>query len=596
MDKIGHAFPESITTGKNKRRNYNNNGKLPGMRNFIIPGILIIGVCVVLFRLFFIQVVQGSYYKNLSDGNRIKTIIIHAPRGTIFDRNGKPLVFNTPGFREVKDEKIKLLTNEEAIKLLANGEKNLEIDSLRDYPHKDSMGHVLGYLGQLSPEDLKKEEYKNYIPTDLVGKMGIEAQYEDFLKGQDGKQLVEINSMGEHIRKLGETDPIPGRNITLTIDLDLQKTAYKEMGSVKKGAVVATTPRGEVLALVSKPSFDPNLFTQGESYKIATSSGYQSASEILNDSSNQPFLNRAISGLYPPGSTFKIITSAAGLQNDIIDTKYIVKDTGVVKIGEFSFANWFFTNYGRTDGDVNVVKGIARSNDIFFYKLAEKVGLTRLSRMADDFGAGKVLGIDLPGEAKGNVPTDAWKRKVIGEQWYLGDTFHYGIGQGYLLSTPLEVNAWSQIIAANGTLYKPYLLKDMGDEILNKNFLDKKTIDPIRAGMRDSCSAGGVAFSFFDFKVKNKNLKIDGKNFFEVPAATTSAGFEDYRKISVACKTGTAQQGGEKDLPHSWITLFAPAHDPEIVLTVLAEESGEGSQVAGPIATKILTEYFKNKK
>lgn len=593
MDKIGPVFPEFITTEKIKRKgNYHDRENPRGMRFFLVPLILIVGLGLIFLRLAYLQVVQGNYYRNLADTNRIKTIIVHAPRGTIFDRNGNPLVYNTPGYRLVSKKETKLLTQEDAVPLLAKGEKNLEIDSLRDYPEKESMAHLLGYLGQISEEELKLSKYSGYKSGDIIGKMGIESQYESFLKGQDGKQLAEIDSSGQIVRKLGETDPIPGRNIKLTIDRDLQEKAYKAISKVKKGAVVASTPEGEILALVSNPSFDPNLFTQGVNYKTATDSAYQSVQDIITDSENQPFLNRPISGVYPPGSTFKIITSAAGLENNIIDTKYSVKDTGIIKIGQFSFANWYYTNNGGTDGDVNVVKGLKRSNDIFYYKLAEKIGVKKLSAMSREFGIDNDLGIDLEGEGKGIVPSDEWKRKNIGEPWFLGDTYHYGIGQGYLLATPLDVNAWAEVIANGGTLYRPYLLKDLGKQAINKNFLSKKSIEPIRQGMIEACAPTGVAYPLFDFRVKNKKLKIDGKNFTAPAAATSSANLKDYVHVVVACKTGTAQHGGEETLPHSWITIFAPAYDPQIVLTVLAEESGEGSQVAAPIAKEILTEWF----
>lgn len=592
MDKIGPVFPEFISTEKIKRRgNYHDKEAQRSMRFYILPLIIAIGISLLLARLFFLQIVQGSYYRTLSDNNRVKTIVIHAPRGTIFDRNGKPLVYNVPGFRKVNKDKTELLTQEEALPLIAKGEKNLEIDSLRDYPYTDSMAHLVGYIGQISEDELKSPDFQNYKSGDIIGKMGIELTYEDFLKGKDGKKLVEIESSGEIVRTLGETDPVPGRDIKLTIDADLQERAYRATSKIKKGAVIVSTPTNEILALVSRPSFDPNLFTQGQTYKTATSSGYQDVDEILTDSENQPFLNRAISGLYPPGSTFKIITSAAGLENGIIDTKYTVKDTGVLKVGEFSYANWFYTNNGGTDGDVNVVKGLKRSNDIFYYKLAEKVGLKRLTDMAYKFNAGKTLGIDLMGEAKGNVPSDKWKRENVGEPWYLGDTFHLGIGQGFLLSTPLEVHSWGQIIAADGVPYKPHILKDLGETKLSEDFLSSKTIEPIRQGMIEACAPTGVAYPLFDFKVKNPNLKIDNKNILKVASASA-----DMRQIVVACKTGTAQQGGEKDLPHSWITVFAPAYKPEIVVTVLAEASGEGSQIAAPIAKEVLDEYFSNKK
>lgn len=592
MDKISPIFGENISTTGKRRKSYEEKETPRGLRFYLVPVIIVVTVFVLLMRLFFLQVVQGSYYRMLSDGNRIKTIKIHAPRGIIFDRNGKPMVYNVPGFRETKDGKTKLVSEEEAIKQIAEGETTLEIDSLREYPDRDATTHLLGYLGQISEEELDSPDFGGYKTGDVIGKSGIEREYEDFLKGVDGRQLAEIDASGSVIRKLGETDAEPGRNITLTIDSDLQKKSYDALKNKKKGAIVASTPEGEILALVSVPSFDPNLFTQGGDYKSATDAAYPSIESIMTDSENQPFLNRAIGGIYPPGSTFKIITAAAGLENKIIDSNYSVEDTGILRVGEFSFANWYYTNYGGRDGDVNVVKGLKRSNDIFFYKLAEKIGIEKLSGMSSKFNIDQGLGIDLSGESKGVVPSDAWKRKVIGEQWYLGDTYHLGIGQGYLLATPLEVNSWAQTIASGGTLYRPHILKDLGVKEIKKNLLSERSINPIRQGMIESCAPTGVAYPLFDFKVKNPKLKIDGKNILEVPQATTSAGFKDYRKIVVACKTGTAQHGGDKTLPHAWITLFAPAYDPEIVVTVLVEESGEGSQVAAPIAKEVLTAWF----
>ncbi len=391
MEKTGPAFGEGIITEKIKRRSYKDSKT--GIRFYLIPIFLILAVLLILAKLFFLQIIYGNYYRTLSDTNRIKTIVVHSPRGIIFDRREAALTFNVPGFRQKKGGETKLISQDEAISMLAEG-KDLEIDSLREYPYKEAAAHVIGYLGQISEEELRSTEFSQYRAGDVIGKMGIERQYEKFLKGEDGKQLVEIDSKGKFVRKLGETDPIPGRNITLTIDSKLQKKSYEAMKSVKKGALIVSTPRGEILALVSKPSFDPNLFTQPTSNEdganaAAASFVYKSVSEVLSDSSNQPFLNRAISGAYPPGSTFKLITAAAGLQNGIIDLSYSVEDTGVIRIGEFSFANWYFTSYGGKDGNVNVVKGIKRSNDIFFYKLAEKVGVERLSEMAREFGIGK---------------------------------------------------------------------------------------------------------------------------------------------------------------------------------------------------------------
>jgi penicillin-binding protein 2 len=255
------------------------------------------------------------------------------------------------------------------------------------------------------------------------------------------------------------------------------------------------------------------------------------------------------------------------LENKVIDKDFKIEDTGILRIGDFSFSNWYFTQYGRTDADVNVIKAIQRSNDIFFYKLAEMVGVDKLSSFAEKFGLGKKSGIDLAGELSGTVPTKEWKKDTIGENWYLGDTYHYGIGQGFLLTTPLQVNVWTQAIVNGGTIYQPHLLKNSKFKIQNSKFLSDETVSLIKEGMVEACSAGGVAWPLFDFKTKNG-------------------------KVSIACKTGTAQHGGEEAMPHAWITLFAPAENPEIIVTVLSEESGEGSNIAAPIAKKILEEWF----
>jgi len=593
MVKIGPAFGDYIKLEKSQRHS-ENSSRSYSIRSYILPVILIIGVVLITARLFYLQIIEGNNYRKLSDSNRTKTAIIHAPRGIIFDRQGVPLVFNVPGFREVPDgtslnDKTILIDKNEALKLLSEGKTNLEIDSLRSYQYKDVTSHILGYIGQISKEEMKDTDYKG---GDLIGKIGIEKEYEALLRGTNGKEMVEVDSRGRAIRKLGLTDPIPGLDITLTLDIRLQKAVFDAAENIKKGAVIVSNSKGEILALVSKPSFDSNFFTMSEEYSGNENSVYKSATQILSDSENQPLLNRAISGTYPPGSTFKLIVAAAGLEDKVIDKNFVIEDTGILRINNFSFSNWYFTQYGRTDGEVDVVKGIQRSNDIFFYKLAGMVGVDRLSYFAEKFGLGQKLEIDLTGEEKGIVPTEEWKRKIIGENWYLGDTYHYGIGQGFLLTTPLQVNVWTQAIANEGILYKPHLLKDQKLEIKSKKLLSDENSSLIREGMIEACSPGGVAWPLYDFKVKNAKLEIDGKNILEAPVSTTSADFKDYRKITIACKTGTAQHGGETTMPHAWITLFAPAYDPQIIITVLSEDSGEGSNVAAPIAKKILEEWF----
>jgi penicillin-binding protein 2 len=587
MNKTGIALGDFISTENIKKRNWNYNPYDKKFRNYFLICLFGFLFFILFSRLFFLQIISGSYYKYLSDTNRIKAVIIHAPRGVVFDRNGIPLTFNLPGFRELINGKTVLLSKTQALAKIAGGNQNLEVDSLRNYPKRQAFAHVLGYIGQISPEEIKSPEFAGYRPGDLVGKMGLEQEYEALLKGVDGRQLYEVDAMGRPVRKLGQDDPISGQNIVTTLDQKLQLAAVSAIKDIKKGAVVVSSPKGEILALVSKPDFDPNLFTMGKDYQ-ASNSSYQTLDELMSDYKDKPFLNRSISGVYPPGSTFKLVVAAAGLMDNTIDENWEITDTGILTVGSFSFSNWYYTGYGGTDGQVNVVKGIKRSNDIFFYKLAEKVGVDKVSKTALKFGLDKKLGIDLAGEASGTVPTPEWKLKEIGEQWYLGDTYHYGIGQGFLLTTPLQVNGWTQVIANGGTEYVPHLLKNYESRIMNKGLLNSNATELIRQGMIEACSPGGVAWPFFDYRVKNSKLVIDGKNILGVDAASGAA---DMRHVVVACKTGTAETTIDAK-PHAWITLFAPAYNPQIVVTVLSENSGEGSNIAAPIAKKILDEWF----
>lgn len=594
--KPGYAFGDHVKTERIKRRHYEEDKKPLKLRWYLLPALLIFLGFVLFFNLFSVQIIQGSYYQQLSDSNRIRNQVIPAQRGVIFDRNGTPLVYNTPGFQLTEhcipgDKQkctTKLLSKDDALARIAKGDKNVQVDSLRQYPYKDAMSHVLGYIGQISQEQLASGQYVGYQNDEWVGQSGIEREYEQELHGQNGQALIEVNALGQKVRSLGQTDPIPGHDITLTIDAKLQQMAYNAAKDLKKGAVIVSKPDGEILALVSKPSYDPNLFTMDNSYKPSSESADKSVEALLTDAQNQPLLNRAISGIYPPGSTFKIVTAAAGLQQNIIDENYSVVDTGVLKVGDFSFANWYYTDYGRKESKpLTVINALARSNDIFFYKLAEKITVDKLSNFAQRMGLGEPLGIDLGGEAAGLLPTTQWKQKTLGQEWYLGDTYHYGIGQGYLLTTPLQVNAWTQIVANGGSLYIPHLLKTQQPVVKAQGILDEKTVDLIRQGMIDACSPGGVAYPLFNYAVKNPALAVDGKNITQVASASA-----DTRHVVIACKTGTAQEGGDTALPHAWITLFAPAYNPQIVVTVLEESAGEGSDKSAPVAKEILDAYF----
>lgn len=542
---------------------------------------------VLFFRLFYVQVVQNAYFKKLSNDNRTKTVIIPAPRGIIFDRMNRPLVRNVPVFEAVQGKKVEILPKEEAQTLISQGKSVTGVVS-REYLYKSIFAHVLGYTGQISEDELQHPDFKDYAGTDFVGKMGLEGQYEKTLQGTTGKALYEVNARGQNTGFLGRQEPVPGNNIMTTLDLSVQIAVARAFEKIKKGAVVVSDPRdGGILALYSKPTFDSNLFTHATSY--SAEGDYKDVTSVLMDSDNQPLLDRTIGGAYPPGSTFKLVTAAAGLQSGGIKPDTIVEDTGNIKAGGATFGNWYFIQYGRTEGPLNVVGALKRSNDIFFYRTAQATGVDTISSFAKKMGAGSALGIDLGGEVPGTVPTIEWKKKQMHEQWYLGDTFNYGIGQGYLLTTPLQVNFWTTVFANGGTLYQPHLLKD-NKKVLRSNIVDKKYIDLIRQGMEESCDTGGVAWPLFNFKVKNPRLQLDNLNYSK--SASDGA---DFTRVKLGCKTGTAEIGDATTKPHAWITVMAPFYNPEIVVTVLVENGGEGSSIAGPVARDILTSYFEKK-
>lgn len=589
MIKSGPAFSDSLIVNRSsRRRSYSSVSHHIILELF--PLLILVGIFSILFlRLFYLQIVRGAYYKNLSDGNRTRKVTISAPRGVIFDRNRRPLVRNIPAYKILKDKKLVLLNKDEALKLMTTSQKNsIELDTQRQYLYNDIFAHVLGYTGQIDEAELKSPKYKDYQATDFVGKMGLEASYESMLRGQKGEELYEVDANGAMVRKLGTSESIPGSDLFTTLDIDLQRAVADAFSDVKKGAAVISDPSdGSILALYSKPSFDPNLFTHSSSYKGV--GDYSSIESLLTDTSNQPFLDRAISGLYPPGSTYKLVIASAALQSQAIKSDTQIEDTGILKIGSFSFGNWYYLSYGKKEGMLNVVKAIKRSNDIFFYKAAEATGVEKIKQMSKLFGLGNTLGIDLPTEKKGVIPDPSWKEKTIGEPWYLGDIYNLGIGQGYLLITPLQVNFWTSIFANGGVLYKPHVIAKE-KEVIRRNFVSPENIALIREGMRESCNTGGAAWPLFDFKVKNDKLPLDGNDFSE--SASDSGKMV---RVALGCKTGTAESGGTKE-PHAWISVIAPYYKPEIVVTILVETSGEGSNVAAPIAKKILEKYFQGKK
>ena len=440
-------------------------------------------------------------------------------------------------------------------------EEEFVTDYKRVYPLGDVFSHALGYLAKVGPDEVEKinpdcPEKGPRTSDMLTGKTGLEQSYECLLLGTPGEELVEVNTTGSQIRVLGRRDPIPGEDLKTTIDSGLQKVVAAGMDG-KKGAVVVTDTEGQILAFYSYPGFDPNLFIdKNNSTQIST----------LLKNPDLPFFDRVIGGTFHPGSVFKPLVALAALQEGLIDKNFQYNDQGVITVNDYSYTNWYFTEYGRTEGLVNLVKAIARSTDTFFYTIGQMVGPDNIANWAKQFGLDAKTGIDIPGEIAGLIPTPEWKKTTRNESWFLGNTYHMSIGQGDVSVTPIEINNYIEGIAADGKICKPTF--NMGkDPDCRKVDLKKNNLDLVKSGMEAACNQGGTAFTFFDFSSKHNGIKV-------------------------ACKTGTAEVGTD-GTPHAWFTFFAPLDNPGLVATVLIEKGGEGSSIAGPIAREIADYYFQ---
>lgn len=587
-------------------------------------------------RVFYLQIIQGINFRELSDSNRIRSQTILAPRGLILDRYGLTLAQNTASFNLVvtpfdlpKDETEFISEIDRAAETFAFDKdellKQIKVDGknslkpilalrninhdiailfqtraseflgfslqqipIRQYPSAEKFSHVLGYAGLVSGDDLKRLNKDKYATVDFAGKLGIEQQYEEYLHGQNGQDMVEVDATGKLLNVLGKNEPTPGQGVTLNIDKEFQEQIYKifeASGKARKGAVVAMNPKtGEVLALVSVPGFDNNMFAAG-----INSKNYQN---LLNDKA-LPLFNRAISGTYPPGSTVKPMVGLAGLEDKIMTPSTIVVDRGSLVIPnqydpsiQYKFIGWSKNGLG----EVSIYRAIAESDDIYFYQVAggypnstipNGLGAERLAEYYKKFNLGKITGIDLPGEKAGLVPTPEWKKKYFKDdpilgKWYLGDTYHVGIGQGDLLTTPLQVTIWTAAIANNGVGMKPKILKKVSNEqgkvvfeskpeILFDNVGSQENLKVIQDAMKQTITAGS------------------GRALMSLP-------------IDSAGKTGTSQfDGSDPSRTHAWFTAYAPFNNPEIAITVLSEAGGEGHAAAVPVAKDALLWWAENR-
>ncbi len=620
--KFGKAFSDSVVLHKKQETNiwhdkpdawYLGRGRI-----LLFTVILFVSFFILVIRMFHLTIVKGNEYRSIAESNRTRELVRHAPRGIIRDRTGKPLVTNVARYRllypcptksEGSKECSKIISKEEGEKISKTGLQPgefLEVDYERTYPSGSDMAHLIGYTGEITKMELDEQYFqlRAYRSGDKIGRSGVEAVFEDRLRGRDGKELVEVDATGKLLRTLGIDREQPGTDVTLAVDASLSRVVAGAFPAGRKGAIVVTKPStGEVLALYSSPSFDPEIFSQ-----TLSTDTYR---DVLKNP-EMPLFNRAVGGEYPPGSTFKLITAVAGLEDKAITSQTTIVDTGVVTIGTFSFANWYFTQYGKTEGAVDIVKALQRSNDIFFYKVGERLGITKLAAWAKTFGMGRLTGIELDGESPGLMPDPAWKKKHFSTQaeiearmdaWYTGDTYHAAIGQGYMLATPLQVNTWTNIVADNGILCRPTVEKIQVNHkrVCQDLSISPDTVNIVVHGMVGACGEGGTGWPLVGFGIPKSS-----------PAESSSSGQtkDSLRSIPVACKTGTAEFGDPTGKTHAWFTVFAPvpeeylgksgatskegelSGDPEITVTVLIEEGGEGSSVAAPIAKTILTSWF----
>lgn len=567
---------------------------------------LLITLCfvVIIVNLWYLQIIKGKEYEQRAINNCIRSLVEEAPRGEIYDRYGNILVTNRPAVNfsvipaELEDykglveefsvimpidytyikEKIQnkwqnpfqaltLKRDLEKEKIITIEEQKykfkgilLTVQPERKYLFQSLAAHLIGYVNEISEEELKISTFKNLIGGDIIGKTGLERYYDSYLRGEKGSKNVEVDALGREIATINVENPIAGNDIYLTIDSNFQQFIEEQMVE-KKGAIIVSDPSsGKILAMASYPDYNPNIFTQQ-----ITTIQWQ---EIVQNKDNV-MCNRNIQSIYPPGSIFKLVVAMAALEEGLINNSSIINCSGHYKIGDTLFRCWKESGHGN----ISIIDAIANSCNIFFYNTGQKIGIDKLNYYAKLFGFGSITDIDLPGEQEGLLPSDDWKRKTFNQPWYPGDTVNLSIGQGYLLVTPLQIHNMLCIIANEGYSYKPYnvekiisqsgeLVKEVNPELLNKIDISRETFKIIKEGMKKSVEKG-------------------------------TGRLANIENISIGGKTGTAQNPQGEN--HAWFIGFAPFEKPEICVTVLVENGGDGSTAAAPIAAEIIKEYFHQK-
>ncbi len=584
--------------------------------------IAFVGVAFLLIfiRLWHLQVIKGNEFQRLSENNRIRILENPADRGMLLDRKGRILAHNRPSFEVylvpedlkknpevlVKVGEMLNMTQDEIKSKLQSQKKRppfkpvkiksdidwnelallefnrvhlpgliVDVRPRRAYHYDDLASHLLGYLGEVDENELRQPKESPYRLGSLIGKYGVEYQWEDDLRGIDGGRQIEVDALGREIKPLRSVDPFPGNNLILTIDLDLQRAA-EEAFQDKGGALIAMDPKtGKVLAMVSKPSFDPDLFTRNilpEEWRS------------LIEDPHHPLQNKGIQGQYPPGSVFKIVTAIAGLESGIITPDTQLTCTGSYPYGNRDFRCWKEGGHGT----LSLHRAIVESCDIYFYQVGLKVGVDRIAHYANELGLGRTTGIPLPHEKPGIVPSSSWKKKRFGVPWYSGETLSLSVGQGYLNTTPIQLANLISAVSNNGTFYLPQVV----ERVENIYGTALKEYRPVVIGRAN---------------ISENTLRIIQEALSGVVNEPHGTGWACALKgVKVAGKTGTAQvirmaqnfRKGDMDrMPlkfrdHAWFVAYAPCEDPQIATVVLVEHGGFGAAAAVPIAKKVIEKYF----
>lgn len=588
-------------------------------RVLVLSFVVGIAFLFLVIRLWHLQILKADDYYAMSENNRLRFVPVAASRGDILDRTGAVLVSNRPSFslavvpQEVTDKENLLtllsgLLGLDRADMAERWEKNkgraryypivlasnitrdhveiveenrlrlpgieIEMKPVREYTSSQLAAHLLGYIGEVSETELNTSGFEDYNSGDYIGKNGIERALENELHGTDGGRQLEVDARGRVLRTISESRPTVGNSVMLTIDAAVQKQAEQAFGDQAGAAVAMDVTNGEILAFVSNPGFDPSLF----SGKLPADvwQGYL-------DDKRHPLENKALSGQYPPGSTFKMITALAGLQDAKISNSTSVNCNGSYDLGTSTFKCWNRTGHGST----NLRKSLRESCDVFYYQLSEKLGVDKIAAAARAFRLGEPLGVELLNERSGLIPTTEWKLKRFGKRWFQGETLSVAIGQGAVLLTPIQLASMTATIANEGTIYRPHLVKRIVDA-------DGKTLSETKTEV-----IGTAPFSRESYRlVKEGMLAVVNE-----PGGTgTAARLYD---VKVAGKTGTSQvvklRDSKKSTPyqfrdHALFVAFAPFEKPEIAVAVVIEHGEHGGASAAPVAARILRAYFDGKK